>query len=221
MADIMQTVTRVLSGAGYRTGDANPGRVVSEISEPVIAVNLEQLDTEQLTMVLRATVVSPVALGARACEEEAVKVCRILQEIGAQCVVKPCQLNAKTEVFCVPVMLTFQGKVWDTDWQAEDACTVKFGSVNLHTIVSFSAWRETSDTETALQAAIWKFRVEERMDGIQSEIEPAEPFTMTVSFEKRQEVYGTCALTAQKRVIADGHLIQIREGTAKTRTVTV
>ena len=80
---------------------------------------------------------------------------------------------------------------------------------------------QTSDTETALQAAIWKFRVEERMDGIQSEIEPAEPFTMTVSFERRQEVYGACALTAQKRVIADGHLIQIREGTAKTRTVTV
>lgn len=219
MASIMQMVTQVLSGAGYRTGDANPGRVVSEISEPVIAVNLEQLDTDKLTMTIQVTVVSPVSLGARACENEAVNVCRILQDVGAQCVLKPCQLNAKTEVFSVPVLVNFRGNVWDPDWQASDVCRVKFGSVNLNTIVSFSAWRETSDTADVIQTAVWKFRVEERLEGIRSTPEPTEPFTMTVNFLKKQEVYEGCALTFQKRVIGDGQLIQVREGTAKTRTV--
>lgn len=219
MAGIMQTITYILRANGYRTGDASPGRVMPEISEPVIAINLEHLDTADLTMTIRVTVVSPLALGARSCEDEALKVCRILQEIGAQCVMEPCQLNAKTELFYVPVMASFQGNVLDTDWDADSACKVKFGSINLYTVVSFSAWRETDATADTIQEAVWKFRIEERMDGIKSEIEPTEPFTMTVIFEDAKEVYGECALTSQKRVIADGYLLQIREGTAVTRTV--
>lgn len=220
MADIMKTITYVLTAAGYRTGDASPGRIMPEISEPVIAVNLEHLDTEELTMTIRTTVVSPLALGARACEDEALKVCRILQDVGAECTLEPCQLNAKTEVFFVPVMAKFQGNILDTGWQADQICRVKFGSVNLYRIVSFSVWRETGSDADTLSAAVWKFRVEERMDGIKSEIEPTEPFTMTVMFEDAQEVYGECALTYQKRTISDGYLLQVREGTAATRTVT-
>lgn len=220
MADIIQTITYVLSAAGYRTGDASPGRVMPEISEPVVAVNLEHLDTEKLSMTIRVTVVSPLALGARACENVAVNVCRILQELGAQCKLEPCQLNAKTEHFCVPVMASFQGSILDTGWKAGDACLVKFGSVNLQKVVSFYAWREKNPEINSLEQAQWQFHVEERMEAIKPETMPSEPFTLTVQWENGQEVFGECILTLQKRVIQDGYLFQIREGTAKTRTAT-
>jgi len=219
MAGIMKTITNVLMAAGYRAGDASPGRIMPEVTEPVIAVNLEHLDTQKLTMTVCATVVSPLALGARTCEDEALKVCRILQDVGAECTLEPCQLNAKTEVFFVPVMAKFQGNILNDSWSAGRMCRVKFGSTNLQRIVSFSAWRETDEEAATLRAAVWKFRVEERMEGIMPETEPAEPFTMTVTFEDEKEIYAECALTYQKRTIADGFLLQIREGTAKTRTL--
>ena len=220
MADIMQSISYVLSAAGYRTGDASPGRIMPEVTEPVVAVNLEHLDTAKLSMTIRATVVSPLSLGARACEDEAMNICRILQQMGAECELESCQLNAKTEHFYVPVMASFRGNILDDGWKIGDACQVKFGSVNLQKVISFQAWREKGSEMNSLEEAQWQFRVEERLDGIGQESAPAEPFVLTVIWEGSQERYEECVLTLQKRVIEDGHFLQIREGTAKTRTVT-
>lgn len=220
MADIMQSISYVLSAAGYRTGDASPGRVMPEVTEPVVAVNLEHLDTAKLSMTIRATVVSPLSLGARACEDEAMNICRILRQVGAECELEPCQLNAKTEHFYVPVMASFRGNILDDGWKIGDDCQVKFGSVNLQKVISFQAWREKGSEMNSLEEAQWQFRVEERLDGVGQERAPAEPFVLTVIWEGSQERYEECVLTLQKRVIEDGHFLQIREGTAKTRTVT-
>ena len=120
----------------------------------------------------------------------------------------------------MPVMASFRGNILDDGWKIGDDCQVKFGSVNLQKVISFQAWREKGSEMNSLEEAQWQFRVEERLDGIGQESVPAEPFVLTVIWEGSQERYEECVLTLQKRVIEDGHFLQIREGTAKTRTVT-
>lgn len=219
MAGVIQNLTMLLSGAGYRTGDASPGRIMPEISEPVIALNLERLDTEKRVATVRVTVISPLALGARACEDEALKVCRLLRNAGIACELKPYSVDAKTEMILISVMATVYGNLLNNRWQLGEGCVVRFDARTLERVVSFTAWREVKDG-SSIENARWKFRVEEEMDTIQEETEPTEPFVITVSHGDGQEVYSGCVLTMHKRVVTDGGLVQIREGTAQSRSVT-
>ena len=219
MAGVIQNLTMLLSGAGYRTGDASPGKIMPEISEPVIALSLEHLDTEKRVAKVRVTIISPLALGARLCEDEALKVCRLLRNAGIACEVKAYSIDAKTELILVPVMATVYGNLLNNSWQLGEGCSVRLDTNTLEKVVSFTAWREVKDGGS-LENAGWKFRVEEEMDSIQEEEEPTEPFIITVSHGDGQEVYSGCALTLHKRVLTDGGLVQIREGTAQSRVVT-
>lgn len=219
MADVIQTVTMLLSTAGYQTGSARPGKIMPEITEPVITLNVESVDTAERTMTIQVTVVSPVSLGGSTCEEHAINVCRLLREHGAQCVMTSCQLDTKTELFFVPVKATFQGNVLSGSWQMENMCQVQMGTEFLHTIESFAAWRETDENAPALEEALWKFRIQERMDGIKMEMLPVEPFTMEVYFENTREEFDGCVLTCQRQTIENGCQRQIWEGTAEVRTI--
>lgn len=220
MAGVIQNLTMLLSGAGYRTGDASPGRVMPEISEPVIALSLEHLDTEKRMATVRVTMISPLALGARACEDEALKVCKLLRNAGIACELNPYSIDTKTEMILLPVMATVYGNLWSNSWQLGEGCGVRLDADTLERVVSFTAWREVKEDAGGIQNARWNFRVEEEMDTIQEETEPTEPFVITVSHGDGQEVYSGCVLTLHKRVLTDGGLVQIREGTAKSRTVT-
>ena len=219
MAGVIQNLTMLLSGAGYRTGDANPGRVMPEISEPVIVLSLEQLDTEKRMAKVRVTIVSPLGLGARICEDEALKVCKLLRNAGAACQVQPYKIDTKTELVLLSVMATLHGNILSNNWQLGEGCGVRFDGDILDQVVSFTAWRQVNKDTDGIQNMLWNFRVEEEMEGIQEEREPVEPFVITVSHGDAQEVYNDCVLTSHKRVLTDSGVVQIREGIAKTRTV--
>ena len=220
MAGVIQNLTMLLSGAGYRTGDASPGRVMPEITEPVIALSLEHLDTEKRMATVRVTIISPLALGARACEDEALKVCNLLRNAGVACELQPYNIDTKTEMILLSVMATVYGNLLSNNWQLGEGCSVRLDADTLERVVSFTAWREVKEDAGEIQNMPWNFRVEEEMDTIQEEVEPTEPFIITVSHGDAQEVYSGCTLKLHKRVLTDGGLVQIREGTAQSRTVT-
>ena len=85
MADIVANVIAVLQAEGYRTGYANPGRIMSEISGPVVAVNLERVDMAARTVTVQATMVVPLSMGARFCEEYGLHICKVLSNLGGKC----------------------------------------------------------------------------------------------------------------------------------------
>ena len=220
MANIMESVAIVLRNAGYRTGESSPGRIMPEITEPVLAVSLEQVDTDKQMIRISVTVVSPLELGARVCEDNALQVCRLLTSTGADCRLEPCKLNPKTEVFWAPVIATYQGNILDEEWSAGNLCQIKFGSgYYLHTILSYSAWqdRNAPEDDPMLANRPWKFRVEERINAIKEEDIPAGAFYMTIFYEGGKEFLRGCTLNGRKRIIQDGSLIQIWEGEAERR----
>ncbi len=219
MAGVIDNVKDLLSGAGYPTGDAGPGLRAPAISEPVIALSLEQVDTDKHLATVRVCVVSPLGLGARSCQDVALEVCRLLQGSGAVCKLEPYELDTKAEVFVQPVMASFYGDVLEEDWQAEEVCRVRFDGVYLQNVTAFTAWRQVDEDTPELEDALWHFRVEEQLNGICEEEEPREPFPVLVDRGGAQEYYSGCRLTYHKRVLSGKEMTQIREGTATARAV--
>ena len=219
MADIISSVAAVLRTAGYRTGDANPGGIIPEITEPVVAVNLERANMAEKSVVVRVTVVTPLTMGAKTCESHALAVCRLLGSIGADCEMQPCKFDAKTEVFTSAVLVSFRGNVMDQNWVAGDTFQVRFGSgYFLEKVTSFTAWQVPEDEQT-LWESTWKIQVEENLNTIRSEEVPSGITRITVFYENGQEHYNECAMVGRKRINRDGKLLQVWEATAKNRTV--
>ena len=213
MATIVETIQLALSGAGFATSAASPGRVMPEISGPVAAISLEKVDTGEAKLTVRAAVVSPVALGAQACENSAMTVSRILRNMGAACVQEACRFDAKTELFSVGVLASFHGDVLATDWTAGHGCSVQLGATYVGHALSFTAWSE----KQADDIPVWKFRLEEILDGQWQEAIPSEPFTAVVTAGSVQDTYYGCRVTTCKRILQDGYMRQIREGTLEYR----
>lgn len=219
MAFIINSVKAVLQSAGYRTGNANPGGVIPQITEPVVAVNLERVNMTSRNMVIRATVMVPLNLGAQTCEEHALVVCKLLAEIGGKCEMQPSKFDAKTEMFGSAVLATFQGNVMEEKWLLGDLCQVRFGgSYYLNHIVSFEAYQEQEEGKH-LNESKWVIRVEEQLDAIRTEEVPNGITTITAIFEGKEESYNECTFYGRKRILRDGVLVQIWEATAASRTV--
>lgn len=213
----MDSVKGIIAMAGYRTGLANPGKWIPEITEPVIAISLESVDSESYEVTVRSEVVSPVALGGKRCEEEILKVLSLLQNRGARCEVTALRFDAKTELFSMAVLATFHGDILDEDWEFEKACTVNWGGINIGDPVAFTAWRETNDPNTPLSLTKWHFRMEETLTGKWPEVNMSDPFTIQVTAGNITDTYTGCTVTRQQRYLQEGHLRQIREGTATAR----
>ncbi len=218
MAGLVDNVIMILSAAGYRVGDAWSGGIMPQIQEPVTAVELTEVDTGGATASVQVTVISPLELGARACQEEAWKVCLLLQGVGAQCKIGSCSRNTKAEMILVPVTAVFFGNVLDTDWQLGTQPRVRLGTVYLQKVQAFYAWREDKED---IEGTVWRFRIEEQMDGISAQTVPEAPFTVTVTLGSGKESFGDCALTLQKRTLLSSGVQQVWEGYGQNRTVTV
>lgn len=213
----MDTVKSAISLAGFRTGMANPGQWIPEIQEPVVAISLEQVDSTKYEVTVRSEVVSPVALGGQRCEEEILKVVSVLQGMGARCEVTSLKFDAKTELFSMAVLGTFHGDILDSAWDFEKACVVNWGGRYIGDPVAFTAWRETTDPATPLSLTLWHFRMEETLTGKWPEVDVSDPFTITVSAGNVTDTYTGCTVTSQQRFLQEGHLRQIREGTATAK----
>lgn len=220
MATILETVDRTLNVAGFYTGLANPGQWIPEIEEPVVAISLEQVDSDAYEVTIRAEVVSPVALGGQHCEEAVLRVVNTLQYVGARCRVTKLEFDAKTELFSMAVLATFYGDILDDKWVAGKACSVIWGERWVGKAVSFTAWRETPNPDIQpLVAEQWHFRMEEILDGKSYETTATASFNIAVTVGNITETYTDCKVTSQQRVLRGGHLRQIREGIAQGKQV--
>ena len=218
MATIIEAVGTALNMAGFQTGLANPGQWIPEIQEPVVALCLEQVDSDAYEVTVRAEVVSPVVLGGQRCEEDVLRVVQALQNVGARCRVTALRFDAKTELFSMAVLATFYGDILDEEWVVGRACTVVWGGKWVGEPVSFTAWRETSDPDTeAMTAKKWHFRMEEILDGKHEEATETSGFTVSVTAGNITESYTDCVVTSQQRILRGGYLRQIREGIAKEK----
>jgi hypothetical protein len=205
-----------LQNAGIRTERAYPGRRMQVITAPVAAVSLAQADHIAGTAKVCITIMSPARLGGAACEDQAEKAARAVAALGAQCVQEACGFESQADLYCAKVFVSFTGAVTPT-------FSVLIGGVALPAAVRFEAWKEVDGkTGTTLANATWQIRLEETfLPGRAETVTAEEPFSLTVIRDRSTEVFDGCVWTRAQRTDERGQLLQVRIGTASTRSFTV
>ena len=77
-----QRTIEALDNVGIRVGAAWPGQIMPHLLGPAVAVCLEKEDCAKNETTILVTIYSPGDLGGVACEETALQVMEVLQEIG-------------------------------------------------------------------------------------------------------------------------------------------
>lgn len=220
---IVEIVMELLKDAQIRTDRAYPGYRMPAVQTMVAAVGLKQLDQEQARATVEVSVMTPAHLGAGECEDKGVWICRLIKTIGGRCVLHKAEHIVGANLFRVSVDAVFQGQETIHGWQdapAMPSFAVKLGDVPLNHAVSVTAYRAVKDENEEIDGTPWHFTVEELfpLDALEEEA-PQEPFEITVSRTGRTEVFHSCTVEVEKRILESEGLRQIREGSANSRTV--
>lgn len=159
-------------------------------------------------LTLRASVMSPAALGGGYCEDAAGLVCQVLGGLGGICVQEGCENVSRTELLCVRVTAVFRQ-------EEQVRFSVSVGGALVAGADSFAAWRSKQDTETSLEDAAWHFRLEAQ--GVREWPASTEPFDISVERNDGKETYTGCILTSQRVEADPGGARTVWEGTAQER----
>ena len=220
---IIDTVIAALETAEIPVVGGYPGEMLPELSQPMAAVNLKNLDYTARCATVLVTVLVPMGFGGGACEEEAIRVGKILEALGGACVQEACRFNGYGDAYSVDVMGTFYGEAVLAEWETESDFTVKIGQTEITNAVGFRAEQVVDpSTGTPANDAAWTFRLEERFRrGDHPKPSPVEPFTLTVRRSGSTELYTECKWTSVQLENTTTGLRQIRQGVAKTRAFAV
>lgn len=218
-ASVVIKVLSALDEKGILADTAYPGKKMPNITEEMTAVSLERLDYAARTATVLVTVMVPVSMGGGACEDTAIKVAGILEDLGAVCTQEECCFNGYADAYYVRVLGTFRGAAVMDSWGAVSAFEVDINGEILKNAVSFKAEQAVDEvTGTPLSTAVWTFRIVEEFGRGQSPLPPAvEPFEVNVSRTTGLETYSDCSWIACQVENTSTGLRQIRTGISKTR----
>jgi hypothetical protein len=218
-ANVVIKVLQALQKQGIFADTAYPGKKMLAVTEVMTAVSLERLDYTGRTATVLVTVMVPVAMGGGACEDAAIGVGAILEELGAVCMQEECRFNGYADAFYVRVLGTFRGSAVMDNWDAVSDFQVRVNGIELRNVVSFKAEQAVDQvTGTPLSTAVWTFRIVEEIGrGELPTPLPMDSFKVDVVRTNSKETYSDCAwIACQVENTATG-MRQIRTGISKTR----
>ena len=220
-ASLVIKVLNALDDAGILADTAYPGGKMPSINEARTAVCLHQMDHTQRTATVLVTVMVPVRMGGGACEDMAIRVGTLMEQLGGVCTQEECRFNGYADAFYIRVMATFRGAAVMDSWSATSDFEVQIGGTTLKNAVSFKAEQVVDQvTGTPLSTAVWTFRiVEEFGRGQTPDPSPAEPFSAYVVRGESVERYETCTWIACQLENTSTGLRMIRTGISKNRTL--
>lgn len=163
---------------------------------------------------------SPAAQGGSLCESTALRAVEALQAMGGTCVKDVVKFDEMADVFYIDIEVEFFGTALETGWSSGPGYAVTIGAQPMPHAVSFQAEQKTDEEFTTLSKAPWQFAVEELLPpGTSEPTNPAEPFTLTVTRSKTDEVFSGCTWISVKREDTIRGVSQIRVGRAESRAV--
>jgi hypothetical protein len=218
--DLVIKVLNALDDKGILADTAYPGRTMSSITEPMTAVSLERVEYTARRATVLVTVMVPVSMGGGVCEETALQVGQILENIGGVCVQEECRFNGYADAYYVRVLATFHGAAAMNNWDITSDYVIQVGGQILKNAVSFKAEQAVDEvTGTPLSAAVWTFRIVEEFGRGEAPLPPAtEPFGVHISRSTGVETYSDCSWIACQIESTSTGLRQVRTGISKTRS---
>ena len=222
-------LVELLKDAGIRAGEGWPGRRWTELTGPVAAVELEDLDYREGLAEFRIRIVSPGSLGGWKCQGAAAEAVGVLENAGVSCRMEPMAYKATPDCFEMSVL----GKRYVMDGiQTAAGLQVLIGDAPVTHVTGFSAEqnrdRRLIGTVNQAQpvgvtpaAGGWGIRmVQEIPAGSSAGTEPAEPFALTVVEEMVTTVFSGCCWNKVKKELEPGRTRLEWEGFALTREET-
>lgn len=218
-SSLVSRVLEALEEAELPAQTAYPGGIMPNITGPMTAVSLERVNYTARTATVLVTVMVPVRMGGGSCEDTALQVGGILEELGGTCTQEECRFNGYADVYYVRVLGTFRGAAVMESWGTTSDFTVKLGTHVLKNAVSFKAEQAVDAvTGTPLSTSVWTFRIVEEFGRGEAPMpSPAEPFVVEISRTAGVENYTECTWIACQLENTGSGLRQIRTGISKNR----
>lgn len=220
MGTIVGNVIDALTAADIRSDEAYPGSRIPALTGAVAAVRLGKVDRAIRTTAVEVTVMSPAHAGGGLCEATALRAVETLQDMGATCVKDICKFDEMADVFYIEIEAEFFGTALEDDWSAGPGYSITIGSQPMEHVTSFQIQRQTDDEVTSISNAKWKFTMEELLiPGTSEPADPTEPFVLTLTRSKSDEIFTGCTWISVKREDTLKGVSQTRVGLAAARSV--
>ena len=225
---VLRQILQMLLDAGFHADVAYPGQRYPVVTDPVVTVHIDEVDSVNYTVTMEVTVHCPASLGGAVCEEEALRVLDYLAGAGAECTQRGCQYDGIAKVYSVSILALFRQVTVAEPTPLE--FRVKIGDLVMTRAVGFSAEQKSdhrlvysmgeSAAEICPGDGVWEITLEEwYLPGMVEGPGNPEPFTLTFDSEIRRETYSGCRWTEQKRQYASDGLRLWRKGIALSREV--
>ena len=183
-------VIDALQSAGIRADRGFPGKGMPYPDAPVVAVNLQQLRKDRVTLAVQ--VYCTVEFGGIVCEDLSMDIADLLEALEAECTVGNCSFDGKSGLFSIRILAE-----WETAPEPEIPFTVQVGATMLPFVTACSAKRDRELTMVAGDLATedkgWFITVTELLPlANKPEKDSDDRFTLILSRRGGTETYADC-----------------------------
>ena len=211
---VVTLIIDLLKGCGIQSGEAYPGGRIPVLTGPVAAIRLGKIDRAVRSTAVQITVMSPADQGGAVCEDTALRIIEVMEELRATCQKETCRFDHTADVFYIEITAVFSGIAHADGWTPGPGFSVHIGIQPMSWATGFSIRRQT---ENGVQ---WEFTLEELLGpGSVDPPPPVEPFVITVTRPNGKEVFSGCTLTSVEREDTIRGIRQVRRGVAQTRSI--
>lgn len=225
----LNEIARILNDAGIRAGEAFPGGKWMEITGPVAAVSLRDLDYGAGLAEFEIRIISPRILGGWQCQHIAAEAVAALEREGVGCRLEPMEFRQGTDCFEMVVI----GERYVLDSQEESAeaglFEVLIGEEAVGYVTEFAAEQDrdrrligslNQATPVGVTPGMggWAIKMVQVLPrGADAAAEPEEPFTLTVKEDGLTTVFSGCCWNRLKKQMDQSQIKAEWEGFALTR----
>lgn len=219
----------ILTAAGIRAGEAFPSGRQPELTGPVAAVGLRNLNCREGTAEFEIRVLSPRMLGGWQCQNAAAEALTALENSGVECRMEPMTFRMAGDCFEM-VIVASQRVMEQEESPAASLFRITIGGNAVEGAAAFSAVQDRGRRliGTLNQAEPvgvtrgtggWKIRMVQVIpEGGARMIEPEEPFVLTVYENGMETSFHGCCWNSVAKILDQNQMKMEWEGFALTRT---
>ena len=229
---ILEKVLQRLRQARFNATPAFPGQKYPQITEPVAAVHIEQVDRASMTVTLEVNIICPASYGGTACEVEALRATETLQWDGAVCIQNGCTYDGASQVYMVAILATYTGVTEADSYTMGPGFEVYINDTYYRFAVAFTEEEsrehraefemgEIAPIGISLGSSVWEITLEELiLPGSPEYAEPRGPFELRVEREAGIETYYHCRWLSIRREMTRNGLRRVCKGISMLKEVT-
>lgn len=228
---ILEKVLQRLRQANFKATVAFPGQKYPQITEPVAAVHIEQVDRASMTVTLEVNIICPASFGGTACEVEALRATEVLQWDGAICIQNGCTYDGASQVYMVAILATYTGVTEADSYTMGPGFEVYINDIYYRFVVGFAeeekrehraefAMGETAPIGISLGSSVWEITLEELiLPGSPEYAEPKGPFELRIERDAGTETYYHCRWLSIRREMTRNGLRRVCKGISMLKEV--